>query len=242
MIADATMRALGEMQARERDVLQAYTAGAAPERSDVAQEVTAIRDRDPLSSVPPSGAYFVTADPSRSGGSSRLYTRDGSFRLTGEALTDAQGRPVLGYRNGSPALHVLQADPVDTALGAARDARIDADGTFSYERTAIDPRTGRPHSERVVVGRLAVARFPAATPLRNVDSQHAVAPPGVIPHLGTPADGTFAQLVPGARSSSGIDLERGLERLDDAYVEIAALRAAGTVKSSVQKTVMDLLT
>ena len=135
----------------------------------------------------------------------------------------------------------LHADPVDEALGLVRDARIESDGSVTYERAAIDPRTGRRETRRIAMGRLALARFAPGTKLQAVDAQHAAAPAGVAPHFGRAGDGNFGEIACFARESSGIDIEAGLERLQEAYLALDAIRAAGQARFGLEKTTMDLL-
>lgn len=237
LISNATMRALDDIAVRERDVLQAYSPGATPERSDVAKPQAAQHVLDPLSVAPPPDAYFVTSDER----GRMLFTRDGSFALRDGALVDAQGRPMLGYAGEDAALVPLHADRVDAALGYAKTARIEADGSVTYERATIDPRTGRRELQRTVMGRLALARFAAGTKLQMVDPQHVAAPLGIAPHIGRAGEDNFGPVTPLARESSGIDIEAGLQRLQEAYLALDAIRAAGKAQGSAAKTVMDLL-
>lgn len=237
LISNATARALEEVAVRERDVLQAYAPGAIAERGDVAKPAASLPSLDPLSAAPPADSYFITSDER----GRMLFTRDGSFALKDGALVDAQGRPVLGYaRDGAP-LTPLHADPVDVALGFAQSARVEPDGTVRYERGTIDPRTGRRELQASEIGRLALARFAPGTKLHAVDPQHMTAPPGIAPHIGHAGDGNFGAVTPLARESSGIDIDRGLQRLQEAYLALDAIRAAGKVQGGVEKTAMDLL-
>lgn len=237
LISNATTRALDEVAVRERDVLQAYAPGAAPVRADVAKPQTAQPVLDPLSVAPPADAYFITSDDR----GRMLFTRDGAFTLLNGMLADAQGQPMLGYsRDGAP-LGPLQADSVDVALGYAKTARVESDGTVAYERSTIDPRTGRRELQRAVMGRLALARFAPGTKFQAVDPQHVAAPLGIVPHIGHSGDGNFGAVTPFARESSGIDIDLGLQRLQEAYLALDAIRAAGKAQGSVEKTAMDLL-
>lgn len=237
LISNATTRALDDIAVRERDVLQAYTPGAAPIRGDVAKPVTPQAALDPLSVAPPVDSYFVTSDDR----GRMLFTQDGSFKLDDGALVDAQGRPMLGYaRDGAP-LAPLRADPVDAALGYAKTARVEPDGTVTYERSTIDPRTGLRDAQRAVIGRLALARFAPGTKFQAVDPHHVAAPLGVAPHIGHAGDGNFGAVTPFAREGSGVDIDLGLQRLQEAYLALDAIRAAGTAQGSVEKTTMDLL-
>ena len=239
LISDSTstVRALGDIEARERDVLQAYSPGALPERPGVARDAPASFTIDPLSVAAPADAYFVT----RAEDGRELFTRDGSFAIRDGALVDDSGRPVLGYAGERATLHPLRADAVDVALGFAGGAQIDADGVLAYERATVDPRTGQRQVQRTTIGRIALARFPAGTKLQAVDAQHGSAPAGVLPHIGRAADGNFGVITPFARAASGIDIDLGLQRLADAYLALDAIRAASKAQAGAEKTAMDLL-
>lgn len=237
LISNVTTRALDDIAGRERDVLQAYTPGAAAERGDVAKPPSAQKSLDPLSVAPPTGAYFLTNDDR----GRMLFTRDGRFSLAGGTLVDEHGRAMLGYSQDGAALTPLAADPVDVALGFANSVQIDAGGNVTYERATIDPRSGRREVQRANMGRLALARFAPGTKMQAVDAQHVTPPPGVTPHLGTAADGNFGVVTPFSREGSGIDLDLGLQRLQEAYLALDAIRAAGTAQGSIEKTAMDLL-
>jgi flagellar hook protein FlgE len=237
LISSATMHALDDIAMRERDVLQAYAPGALPERGDVWKTESASAASDPLSAAPPQDAYFLTAGD----GGRTIFTRDGSFSMKNGMLVDAQGRAVLGYAEDGASLAPLRADPVDTALGFTSTARIDADGTVEYERTTIDPRSGLREVRLARIGRLALARFAPGTKLQAIDAQHFSAPLGAVPHTGRAGDGNFGAIAPYARESSGIDIDRGLQRLQEAYLALDAIRAAGKAQGGIEKTAMDLL-
>jgi flagellar basal body rod protein FlgG len=237
LISNAATRALDEIAARERDVLHAFAPGAMPEHGDVTRPASSQPTIDPLSVALPADTYFLTSDDrGRS-----LFTRNGSFSMNGGTLVDAQGRAILGYANSGATLAPLTADPVDAALGFTLSARIEQDGSITYERSTIDPRTGRRETQRIWIGRLALARFAAGTKLQVVDAQHAAAPPGIVPHVGYAGDGNFGSLTINARESSSIDIDASLERLQEAYVALDAIRAAGDARGNVVKTTMDLL-
>lgn len=230
--------ALDRITERAGDVRRAFISGAQPARDDVA---VAAPGSDltlaPLCVTPPEGACF----PIRDAGGATGYTRDGSFRIADGALVDDAGNHLLGVRAPGGALTELRIDPVDAALGRASRARIEADGTFAYDRTAVDPRTGMRAAQRVVAGRVALARFPAGTKLESADGDRYVPPNGIVPHTGLAGDGSFAALQPMRRERSGIDLDESLARLKDAYVAFDALQAAQTAKGHLGKTAMDLL-
>lgn len=231
------MRALDEIAVRERDVLQAYTPGAMPVRGDVARNAPPDFALDPLSAAVPANAYFITRDER----GRLLFTREGTFSVRDGALVDAQGREVMGFSNDGATLTPLHGDTVDAALGLTSTAQIDANGSVTYERATIDPRTGAAHVDRPAIGRIALARFAPATKLQMVDPQHASAPAGITPHIGRPGDGNFDALQPFAREKSGVDIDLGLQRLQDAYLALDAIAAAGKAQGDVQKTAMDLL-
>jgi flagellar hook protein FlgE len=237
LVSSATTRALEEIAARERDVLQAYAPGAMPERTDVAKPATFEPALDPLSAAPPADSYFITSDDR----GRLLFTRDGSFSIKDGTLVDAQGRPMLGYACDGATLAPLTADPVDAALGFSASARIESDGSVTYERATIDPRTGRRDVQRAAIGQLALARFAPGTKVQAVDPQHVAAPLGIVPHVGRAGDGNFGAVTTFARESSGVDIDAGLQRLQEAYLALDAIRAAGKAEGGVEKTTMDLL-
>lgn len=215
LISDATARALENVAARERDVVQTLT---------------------PANLAAPDGAYFLTGGER----GKPLYSRDGTFSLRGGTLVDAAGREVLGLRDDGT-LAALHADPIDAALELTENARIESDGRVWYERTVVDPRSGALEAQNVPIGRLALARFAPGTKLQQADAQHASAPPEIVPHVGAAADGNFGPLRPLSRAASTGDIDRELERLQEAYMALDALRAAGVVRSGTDKTAMDLL-
>jgi hypothetical protein len=239
MIVDAgAARALEQIRARAADVQNAYTPGAASSFDDVLAAADLARaNLDPLCAAPPSESYFVTSDER----GRTAYTRDGALGLRDAAIVGTNGRPMLGYTAPQGTLRALRIDAVDLTLGRVRNLRVEADGSVAYDRASIDPRSGAVENERVVVGRLALARFPAATKEVQIDAAHVLAPSGVVPHLGTPADGTFGALRPMARVMSRIDLDESLEKLDDAYIQLDAVIAAQRAQFSGSKTAMDVV-
>ena len=237
LISDATMRALDRIATREEDLMQAFTPGAIAQERDVVRSQRLLPAMDPLSVCAPAESYFVVAGSH--GGS--LFTRDGTFALRDGALVDSSGNPLLGYAAHAAPLAPLRADSADVALGFVKTARVQTDGSVTYERPSIDPRTGQREVQRVSIGQLALARFAAGTNLREVDAQHAAAPDGIAPHLGRAGDGNFEAVIPFARASSGVDIDLGLQRLQEAYMALDAIRAAGKAQGGIQKTAMDLL-
>jgi hypothetical protein len=239
MIDPNVSNAFERLAARERDVVHAFEPGFEPEKADVAGRAGVQPNADPLSTVAPDGAYFVAAGP----GASVTLSRAGGFRVANGELRFASGdRAVLGFATDRrQSLVPLRVDPYDAALGRVADARVDADGTFCYTRSTIDPRTGERRSERVTIGRIALARLPAGTQPERVDATHVRAPHGVVPLVGMPADGRFGALVTQSRDLGRVDLLAGLERLREAYDDLEAIRAATRAHGSVERSTMDLL-
>jgi hypothetical protein len=239
-VIDASMSdALGRIAARAQDVLHAYQGGFEPAAHDVTSSGKPAFEAsvDPLSVVAPESAYFVVGGS----GGAQEYSRDGAFTFTDGTLRSGDGSVVLGTTSRSASLGPLTIDPVDRALGQISDERIEGDGSVCYTRVSVDPRTGARRTDRITVGRLALARFPAGTLPVRLDPTHLGAPRGVTPHIGSAADGNFAMLTTHARDLGRLDLVAGLARLQEAYLSFEALRAAGTARGSVTKTTMDLV-
>lgn len=236
LISGAITRNLEEIAARESDVMRSYTPGALPQFDDAAQASGTNPSLDPLCAAPPPDAYFVT-----SANGKLTFTRDGSFSIRDGAIVDSQGDAVVGYAAPNSVAAPLRVDAADYALGFAQSAHIGVDGTIAYERTTIDPRTGGSSVQTITAGRVALARFAAGTRLQPADAGRVTAPPGVLPHLGTGGDGNFGELQPFARERSGIDIDRGLDLLQEAYIALDAVRAAAVVRAGTEKTAMDLL-
>jgi flagellar basal body rod protein FlgG len=230
--------ALDRIAERADDVRRAFTSGAVPQRDDVATSAPSSGfTLDPLSVAAPEGTYFIVSD-------SRghvAYTRDGAFALRDGRLVAADGASVFGIRAPSAELTDLRLDPVDAALGRVGQPHIEPNGSLVYGRNTIDPRNGARSVQRVVVGRIALARFPAGTRLNQSDPNRSSAPPGETPVVGLAGDGSFAQLATMQRERSRVNLDESLARLDDAYLAFDALAAAEAAKGHLGKTVMDLL-
>lgn len=238
LVNTATANALEYITERAADANRAFVPGAQPAFADVANDVSPARFvLDPMSVAPPSESYFITSDERER----TAYTQNGALAMSNGTVVASNGRPVLGFGAPDGPLTELRIDPVDLALGRATGVRVDADGSVDYTRSSVDPRTGARENERVVIGRLALARFPAATKLPQADAERVLAPAGVIPHIGRPDDGNFKAVAPMHRASSRIDLDLSLSRLNDAYIAFDALQAAHKAQSSTGKTAMDLL-
>lgn len=237
MSADAAVdAAFARLGARQADAMRAYVPGATPMMAGDARDETATFSLDPLSVALPERAYAVV----RGADGTALYTRDGTFRLRGGTLVDASGEAVQGVRaDGS--LAPIRVDAADAAMGQTASLQIDADGVVSYRRATIDPRTGDRARRRVVAGRIALARFPAASRMEPVDALHARGPRDVAPHLGAPGDGSFGALQTHRRAGSRIDVDAALIALNEAYLSLDALVSVRAAKDATVKGAMDLL-
>jgi flagellar basal body rod protein FlgG len=233
----ALSAALDKISERAADVRRAFTPGALPHDDDVAT-AGAISDftLDPLSVSAADGFYFITRDARGDIG----YTRDGGFALRGGQLVDEAGNAVARQLPDGR-LSGLEIDAVDAALGRVRDPRIEPDGTLTYARSIVDPRSGRRELQHVTAGRIALARFPAGTRLESADGRRCTPPPGVVAEIGTAATGNVPALVPLHRDRSRIDVDQSLIRLREAYIAFDALQAAEATKAHLGKTVMDLV-
>lgn len=238
MLAPASLDALKRIADRANDVLAAYAPGAVPQFGDVTAGAPPLPVDDPLSVAAPPGTWFVTLDDR----GARTYTRAGSFHVASDGtLQTVDGARVLGTTGGSAVLAPLRLPEPDRTLGRAADLQLEDDGSLAYTRTAIDPRTRERSLERVVAGRVALARFPAGSRPQRLDATHFGAVAGIVPHVGAPADGTFAALATRARDLGNVDLDTGLQRLSEAYVAFSALQAANKARGGGSKVVMDLL-
>jgi flagellar basal body rod protein FlgG len=221
-------------------VARAYTAGGFATSNDVnAARPPAYAD-DALSVAAPPNAYFVTESSS----GVRSFTRDGGFALERGTLRAVDGAAILGYPGGDArgSLPVpLTLPPNDVALGRCTNVRVESDGMVSYTRSTIDPRSTERSVERVTAGRIALARFPAGTQPIRLDERRVGAPQGIPPHLGTPADGSFAGLATYARDTGTVDIDTSLAKLSEAYRAFSALAAANKARGGTEKTAMDLL-
>jgi flagellar basal body rod protein FlgG len=238
MLAPASLDALKRIADRANDVLAAYTPGAIRRYGDVNGTLPPLPNDDPLSVAAPPGAWFVTLDER----GTRTYTRAGNFQIGADGtLQTVDGARVLGTAAGGNVVAPLRLPEPDRTLGRTADVHVEGDGVLAYTRTSIDPRTRERTTERAIVGRIALARFPAGGNPQRLDATHFGAVAGVVPHLGAPADGTFAALATRSRDAGNVDIDTGLQRLSEAYVAFSALQAANKAQGAGSKVVMDLL-
>lgn len=239
MLTAATARALADVAARVQDVLHAYDPGYLPLFDDARTAQRVVRSEDPLATAAPEGAYFAVQNAR----GERAFIRDGAFTLVDGRLQTRSGEAVLGFPAGAKnAVPVpLNADSIDVALGRTADARIEPDGTVAYSRTTIDPRTAARSRQRVVIGTLALARFPAGTNPKRLDAERFAAPAGTAPYLGRPRADGFGSLLTGARGLGSIDIDLGLAKLQEAYLAFDALQAATIAQRGLDRGAMELV-
>jgi flagellar basal body rod protein FlgG len=242
MIDGLSARALDEIDARVNDLSNQFKPGYVPvlDEDRSVRSVHAVRSLDPLHAAAPEGAYYLGLDAQ----GRRFYSRDGAFALVDGHLRMPDGSDVIGYTSnsaGEERLSLLAVDPVDAALGRAQDPGVEADGSLVYSRSVVDPKTGKPKAERVVVGRVALARFPSGTQVDAADGVHVTAPAGVEPSLGKPNADGFGSLVTKMGDRGGIDMMRGLTHLRDAFLAYGAMQSAKNAHGKTDKIAMDLI-
>ena len=238
MIDPALSAAVSRVADRANDILHGYGAGFEPNAPDVARRsAPRLPDMNALATSAPDDAYFIVSLNGR-----LRFTRDGAFRFADGVLRGQDGSAVLGLPAGQTReLAPLRVDPVDVALRRIRDPRIDENGLVTVGQTSTDARTGVRREERVALGRIALARFPAGTkPVRESD-RLVSAPPGASPKVGVPGADDFGTLQTHVRELGRVDLEAGLWKLQEAYLSLEALQSAYRAHDGLDKSAMDLL-
>ena len=231
-------RAMRTIERRSEDLRGIFRSGSEPNYAELVRAERVETVANALSVVPPDAAYFLAGEPSRP-----LYTRSGTFALRDGELVDESGRAILGFASSdaSGVPQPLRVEHPDALLGRVEDAKIDPDGLFSYARSVIDPQTLESTIERVSVGRVALARFPAGTRLDRTDEMHARGPERLSPLVGTPADGTFTGLLVRSRAIGRLDPDAAIERLQDAYLAARALGAVERTHNGMVRGAFDLV-
>src|SRR3979411_2119910 len=124
MLGASPLDAYERVPFRGEALRDAVLAGAVPRNGDVRTAPSVTRSSDPLSVVPPPGAWLVT----RGADGARAYQRDGALALDDGVLRAAGGAEVLGYPGGDARGSVpvpLRVPATDLALGRAATARIE---------------------------------------------------------------------------------------------------------------------
>ena len=238
MTSSGVARAVEAAERRAEDLRLLYTGGAQPNFADAVREEGSEPARDSRSIALPPDAYLLAGDSKKP-----AFTRDGTLSVRGGTLVDGSGTPVLGFPAGdtSGVPRELRIDNNDALLERAQDVRMEPDGVFGYARTIVDPKTLQAHVERVLVGHIALARFPAGTKLERIDSTHARPPANVVPVLGTPNDGHFSAVFPQRRAIGRLDADTAISRLQDAYLALRALGALERTQNGVIRGALDLV-
>jgi hypothetical protein len=238
MTSSGVARAAEIVEQRAEDLRLLYTGGAQPNFADAIREEGSEPAHDPLSIALPPDTYLVAGDPKKP-----TFTRDGALAVRDGVLAGSDGVPVLGFPAGdnSGVPRELRIEGNDALLERAQDLRIEPDGVFGYARTIVDPKTLQAQIERIAVGHIALARFPAGTKLERVDNAHARPSANVVPFLGTPNDGHFAAVFPQRRPIGRLDADTAIARLQDAYLALRALGALQRTQSGVIRGALDLV-
>jgi flagellar basal body rod protein FlgG len=224
MIEASSAKLLNEIDLLGADRAHAADDGYVPNDPDLASTMTETMSdpKHPLAIVLPQHAYLVV-----NGTQARAYSRNGDLRF------------VDGELQSGESLGALRADSVDVALGRVHDPEISSDGVVAYGRTTVDARNGHVSTQRVVVGKVALASFPAGTRLARVDNFSAAPAAGEQPNLGVPGDARFARLRTHAREISSVDVHRATTRWTEAVAAYYALLDAKANNGA--KTAMDLI-
>ena len=230
--------AIEDVERRADDLRIVFTGGAQPNFADALRPERAELTASPLSVVLPPEAFLLAGDSSHPS-----YTRDGGLEVRDGVLASSDGTPVLGFVDGdaSGVPRALSMDKNDALLGRAQDVRVEPDGVFGYARNVIDPDSGESHVERVVVGRLALARFPAGTRFERVDATHVRPPAQVVPFVGSPNDGNFLSIETQRRALGRLDPDVAVSRLQDAYLAMRALGALERSQNAFARGACDLV-
>ena len=211
----------------------------------------------PLAAAAPADNWFVGVDNH----GRTFYSRNGDFQFKNGQLTTPNGYTVLGFptvngkaggkttgpndklpddtQNGD--LEALTADPVDVALGRVTNPHVEADGTVAYTRRIVDAKSKKGTDERVVMGKIALARFPAGTQLSSSDGVHMTPSNGVIASVGSPGKAGFSELMTHRVDRGSMDFAAGLAALRDAAERQKALQVATESGWHTSKITMDLL-
>jgi len=225
-----------EIAARTAEVYHTGQPGFEPEHTDVRSRVRTMPTVAPLTVAAPGDAHFIYYDHL----GRRSFSRDGALMVEDGMIKNRDGKSIVGYRDASRETTELHIDAHDLALGRVQGLHIESNGAICYTRTFIDPHTMQRRNERVLVGTIALARFPAGTQLIAAPGGER-APLGLEPYIGRAGDGNFAMLQPGRVDAGGIDMNRALGRIHDLYAQLEALGAANQARMGTDKTVTDLV-
>lgn len=254
MIDGITVHFLDNFGIAADDIHNSFTPGFTPVRTELRGTSRSAPSLNPLSSVAPENTYFVGTDVH----GRRFYSRNGDFHLVNGMLRTPNGSSVMGYASGSSKLSPLKVNPTDLALGRVTNAQVGADGSLTYERSLRDARSGVKMTDKVVVGYLAIARFPAGTELEHFnetdvngiganrdttkyDGVHLSPPTGAEPTIGKPNSIGFGPLKTHSVDRGSLDQLAAMRRLSDVYLAYNTLKAIGGAKGKNEDKVIALL-
>lgn len=225
-----------EISSRTAELMHAGQAGFEPVHADVRGPARSMPAVTAFSAAAPGDAQFMFYDKV----GRRSFSRDGELHVEDGIVKSRDGKCIQGFSGNTPGVGELQVDAHDISLGRVHNLHIESDGAVCYSRTVIDPNTMQRRNERVAIGTLALARFPAGTQL--VKGPAGDRPPfGIEPHIGRAGDGNFAMVQPGRVDAGRIDLNRALDRMHDLYTQLEAVTAANQARMGSDKTAMDLV-
>ncbi|TAM72915.1 hypothetical protein EPN44_15025 [bacterium] len=220
----AVERVQERVEALRSDALHAYDPTYRPRDTRASVQMgepsTQANLQAPLTCEAPPGAFLVLDAPD--GG--RSYVRAAALTVRDGRLVDGDGLPLLGYPQGAAAGVVgeLRIAGRDGLLSRAVALRIECDGSVRYARRTLDTR-GSAATQWLALGRLALATFE-----------------GGIPRIGAPGERTTPPLDPRVQGGR-VDLPRALERLQEAYLQLDALRAARTAQDAGDRTALGIV-
>jgi len=184
----------------------------------------------------PQGSRFVTLDAQ---GQYR-YTRNGALTIVDGTVMTLEHRPLLGYMPGATTIGRLRLPMLDRIITPRQQLHVARDGSVSYDREVLDPRSGLQQIQRQRLGVIALARFPAGSEPVSLGTYER-APLGIEPYIATPGTHGFEELLPDRLDRGGIDLQRALLHLQTAYERFDALLAERDIAQKNLGTAMDLV-
>ncbi|HVA36987.1 MAG TPA: hypothetical protein VNJ51_05185 [Candidatus Dormibacteraeota bacterium] len=177
--------------------------------------------RAPLPCAAPEGAFLVFDDA----GGRRRYERQAVLALRDGAIVDGEGLPLLGRPPGTPdgTVGALRIPRRDAALERVIALRVESDGRVAYARRLIGGAEGE-GMQWVPVGRIVLAKLDAG-----------------VAHLAPPGERGMPPLPASSMQGGRVDLPRALERLQEAYLQLDALRAAREARDSGERTALGVV-
>lgn len=220
----AVERVQQRVEALRDDALHAYDPAYQPRDARVAMPLgepsTQANLQAPLTCEAPPGAFLVF--DARDGG--RSYVRAAALTVREGCLVDGDGLPLLGYPQGAAegVVGELRITGRDGLLSRAVALRIERDGSIRYARRTLDAQ-GSAATQWIALGRLALATFEDG-----------------VARIGAPGERAIPLLEPRVQGGR-VDLPRALERLQEAYLQLDALRAARTAQDAGDRTALGIV-